>query len=161
MSEEDKSEEDKNDAVFDMSLFIDQEIAKAFVCSNCGNIPRQCINDTDGKIFCEFCVAQLKIINTKANAAMDKIIDGLKMKCPNINIAHNEDQDEINGGSNNDDNNNDNDNDNDDDEDEKEEDSWTGTVGQWRKKMEEIEKMEEQTQICMFDAYYIDTLTYF
>eukprot|EP01083_Nonionella_stella_P011912 33790_1 len=85
---------DTNDSIWDMSLFVERQVAQAFACGNCGNIPRKCINDGDGKIYCEFCVSQLKMNNTRANSAIDKIIDGLKVKCTNINTKiHDKDVD--------------------------------------------------------------------
>ena len=114
----------QSDATFDISLFVDTQIAQSFACTNCKNIPRQCINDADDQIFCEFCICELSITDSKANTSIDKLINGLKMECKQIK---HKDQDSSN----------------DDDE------LWKGTVAEWRlhKKSKNDENSVERSHL--------------
>eukprot|EP00484_Ammonia_sp_Unknown_P010491 CAMPEP_0197076944 /NCGR_PEP_ID=MMETSP1384-20130603/212367_1 /TAXON_ID=29189 /ORGANISM="Ammonia sp." /LENGTH=786 /DNA_ID=CAMNT_0042515803 /DNA_START=21 /DNA_END=2381 /DNA_ORIENTATION=- len=106
----------ENDTVWPISIFLDKQIAGAFACVNCHNVPRQVINDADNKNYCEHCVAQLRLAGTRANTAIDAMINKLKVKCPNVNTKYNEHDD------NDDDHKQDNN---------KKECEWSGTVDEW------------------------------
>jgi len=89
------------------------------------------MSNSEGKIVCADCVDRLKMADTKHNEAIDKIIGGLNIKCPNIRRASGDG----------------------DDDDEKSGDAqcqcvWRGTIAEWKQHAAECPVVAETVATC-------------
>eukprot|EP01083_Nonionella_stella_P194008 715880_1 len=86
----------QEDHIWSVSLIVNQAYASSFACVKCKGIPKLCMSNDDGDIFCNKCAENVD--NATIIKAVQKIVNKLKTKCrtllqdPNYVTQNNNDE---------------------------------------------------------------------